>query len=174
MKNKKQKVLLNEDIARYYSQIILIDMSSKNVGLVDTKQALNSAEEEGLDLLFMSLNKDNQAICKMIDYGRYKYDKSQKNKKNNASASAKKTKEFRFTINISNHDLENKVKRINEFLAKGYPVRIVVKLRGREMGHKDLGFDIANKILDMISEHGKIQDSIESTGNQIFYRMLPK
>ena len=165
--------LINEELIRLYSQVSVIDSDSKNIGLVNTREAVEMAYEQSLDLMFISKNKEGEPICKMLDYGRYKYDKAQKEKKNHSASTAKKMKEFRFTINIGENDLKMKIQRINGFLEKGYSVRIVVKLRGRELGHKELGFALADKVKELTVDYGKIYDKIETTNNQIFYRLVP-
>lgn len=138
-------------------KIICIDSENKNLGLITTNEALKLAQDVGLDLVQISppnKEKNTAAICKILDYGKFKYEQSKKNKeiakKNRESII--KTKEINLYSNIGENDLKNKSKQVNEFIKEGYKVKINLKFRGREVTHSEIGLSILEKLFSLITE----------------------
>jgi len=128
--NEDQK--LNYDIC--HSQITLIDEEGSFKGVVDRNSAIRHAQEVGLDLVQFSGEEEQFPVCKIIDYGKFKYKQSKKEKKNCHNVIV--TKEVRIGHNISDHDLSIKHKMVNKFLSKKYKVRYVLKLKGCPAAHQ--------------------------------------
>jgi translation initiation factor IF-3 len=136
---------VNERIRAH--QVRLIDESGENVGVMPPQHALEIARERNLDLVEISPNA-NPPVCKLMDYGRYKYEQA---KKENEARKNQKTitlKEIRLSPRTDEHDVDVKTRKIQQFLADGDRVRVSVKFRGAEMRHPDIG----RKLLDGIAE----------------------
>jgi len=110
---------------------MVIDENGDNLGTMPTAAALELAQEQGLDLV--EINPTNRPpVCKIIDFGRYKYDLSKQEKEKKSKQKESDLKEIRLTFKIGDHDLEYKAKQVQEFLEKGHQVRVSMRLRGRE------------------------------------------
>lgn len=128
----------------------LIDPEGKQVGIVSQREALDRADEFGLDLVEISADA-KPPVCKIMDFGKYKYQKQMKERENKKKQHVVKIKEVRFRPRIGDHDLNMKVNHVREFLAEGYKVKITLMFRGREMAHQEVGVELINKILEMLS-----------------------
>lgn len=105
------------------------------------QDALKAAEEAGLDLVEISPNAD-PPVAKIVDWGKFQYQKMKERRKNRRSNKQSELKQMRFGLKIGQGDLDIKLRKVREFLAEGHKVRIQVFFRGREMAHKELGFDM--------------------------------
>ncbi|MBW6432009.1 translation initiation factor IF-3 [Patescibacteria group bacterium] len=145
-----KKLRVNEQIRA--PKVRLIDSDGSQVGVVSLSEALLKAGEAGLDLLEVSSNLDIP-VCKIIDYGKYKYDLDKKEQKSKKSRSINDVKGIRLSVKIGRHDFETKAKRAREFLDKGHKLSLQLRFRGREMAHRDLG----EKVLkDFVAELGEV------------------
>lgn len=143
--DRVRETRVNERIRAH--QVRLIDENGENVGVMPPQRALEIARERNLDLVEISPNA-NPPVCKLMDYGRYKYEQA---KKENEARKNQKTitlKDIRLSPRTDEHDVDVKTRKIQEFLAEGDRVRISVKFRGAEMRHPDIG----RKLLDGIAE----------------------
>jgi translation initiation factor IF-3 len=143
--DRVRETRVNERIRAH--QVRLIDETGENVGVMPPQRALDIARERNLDLVEISPNA-NPPVCKLMDYGRYKYEQA---KKENEARKNQKTitlKEIRLSPRTDEHDVDVKTRKIQEFLAEGDRVRVSVKFRGAEMRHPDIG----RKLLDGIAE----------------------
>lgn len=127
--------------------MFLIDENSKPVGEVDIRQALDMATQSGLDLVEIGPNA-NPPVCKILDYGKFKYEQEKKQQKNKVKSHAGEIKEIRFSVKTDEHDFNTKISRAKEFIEKGYKLRVTVKLIGRE----NIYFDRAIKQIERIAE----------------------
>jgi len=119
--------------------------------------ALQKASDAGVDLVEISPSAD-PPVAKIIDWGKYQYQKMKEQQKNRRSSKQSELKQMRFGLKIGSGDLEIKLRKIRSFLADGHKVRIQIFYRGREMAHKELGYDMINKIIaaleqDAVTEH---------------------
>ena len=115
------------------------------------RDALRAAEEAGLDLVEISPNA-NPPVAKVIDWGKYQYQKMKDQQRNRRSAKFGDLKQMRFGLKIGAGDLEVKLKKIRKFLEGGHKVRIQVVYKGREMAHKEIGYELINKIMGHLEE----------------------
>lgn len=146
--------------------IRLIDEEGKMLGLFQVPDAVKIAHEKGLDLIEISPDS-NPPTCKIMDFGKYKYQLKKK-----AAESKKKqvnivVKEIQFRPNTDQHDVDYKVNHIKEFLKEGNKCRIVVTFRGREMAHQDLGKALLNKIVAMLGTDCVIEQSALMEGKKL-------
>jgi len=129
----------------------LIDPDGKQVGIVSPREALTLAEEFGLDLVEISPDA-NPPVCKILDFGKFKYQQQMKERENKKKQHVIKLKEVRFRRRIGDHDLNMKVDHIRKFISDGYKVKITLMFRGRELAHKEVGEELIKKIVDTLSD----------------------
>lgn len=128
--------------------------------------ALKIAEEAGLDLVEISPNAD-PPVAKVIDWGKYQYQKMKEAQKNRRSSRASELKQMRFGLKIGSGDLEIKLRKIREFLSEGHKVRIQIFYRGREMAHKELGYDLINNILSLLENEAIKEHEPQMAGRNL-------
>jgi len=138
------------------------------VGIVPTRDALALANKRGLDLVEVSPNA-KPPVCRVMDFGKYKYEESvkQKKTKKQSHTRSRSTKEVKFHSNIGEHDYAFKVEHIREFLKKGHKVKISLQFRGRENAHRDLGFEVMNRVIKDCDEVSSISMAPRMMGNSI-------
>ena len=147
--NKNSRTKLNGEIR--YPEVRVIGSNGEQLGIMSSNEALTLAREQGVDLVEITANA-NPPVVKIIDWGKYQYQKMKEEAKNRKKAREKQSelKQMKFGLKISDNDLNIKVRKIVSFLEDGDRVKIMVIFRGREMAHKDLGQTILNKILATI------------------------
>ncbi len=131
----------------------LIDENGEQKGVMKTFDAIHMAEEAGLDLVEVSPNA-NPPVCKILDFGKYRYELEKKQRDAKKNQAVIKVKEIRMQPKIDKHDLETKSKFIAEFLTEGNKVKVSIRFRGRELAHPELGKDVLDRILEILSENG--------------------
>lgn len=145
----KNKPLMNEKIRS--KEVRLIGSDGENHGIVLTRTALQMAQDEDLDLVVISPNQ-NPPVAKILNYGKYKYELEKKAKEAKKKQHVVEVKEVKVRYKIDTHDYEVRVKNVKKFLAQGNKVKIVVMLRGREMQHSSLAFDLIQRFLDDLKD----------------------
>ena len=163
MKNAKEnnRILANHMIKAV--KVLCIDQEDKNIGVITLKEALDLANNSGLDLVQISPGKDNIPVCKVVSFDKYRYDKMKKDKiRDKASRQTTgKLKEIRFRPFIDTNDLKTKASKAKEFLDDGCNVKISVLMKGRECAHKDIVFEKLNNLISLINEF-KLEDNFEA------------
>ena len=153
--NSKDVPLINERIRA--KEVRLIDDEGNNIGVIATSKALKMAEDKDLDLVVVSPNQA-PPVAKIMNYGKYKYEMDKKAKEARKKQKVVDVKEVKVRYKIDTHDYEVRVKNIKKFLAQGDKVKLVVMLRGREVQHSNLAFDLANRFLTDLED---VQKTIE-------------
>lgn len=140
------------------SPIRLIGSENEQIGVIETQEALRMAQEQGLDLVEI-VPDSRPPVCKIMDYGKYKYDLSQKERRNRAKSKQSETKEIRLgrSVKIDPHDVSIRVGQARRFLLAGHKVQITQRFRGREMMHKELGIERLSQIVDDLSDIAKVE-----------------
>lgn len=131
----------------------LIDENGEQKGVMKTFDAIHLAEEAGLDLVEVSPNA-NPPVCKILDFGKYRYEMEKKQRDAKKNQTIVKVKEIRMQPKIDKHDLETKSKFISEFLTEGNKVKVSIRFRGRELAHPELGKEVLDRILAILTENG--------------------
>lgn len=152
---------------------MLIDASGEKKGVLPIDKAISIALGEGLDLVEIS-PKSNPPVCKIIDYGKYKY---QNQKKANEAKRKQKNidvKEIKFRPNIDTHDYQVKMRSVEKFLSEGDKVKITLRFRGREMVHQDRGVSLLEKVREEIDTIGKVELLPKMEGRQMVMVLAPK
>lgn len=140
---------LNEQIR--VREIRLIDQDGNQHGVVETSKALEMAQEVGLDLVEVA-PQASPPVCKIIDYGKYKFEQEKRNRESKKKQKLVKMKEIRMQPKIEKHDLEFKTKHVKEFLEEGNKVKVTIRFRGRELAHTELGKVVLEKIMAFLDE----------------------
>ncbi len=150
----------------------LIDGAGEMMGVVSLSEALARAQKEGLDLVEISPTSE-PPVCKIMDFGRHKY---QEKKKIHDARKRQKTvslKEIKLRPTISDHDLGIKVKSMNNFILEGDKVKVTLKFKGREITHQEIGFVVFEKIKAQLIEEAKIEYEPRMEGNQLMMIVIP-
>ena len=134
-------------------QVLVIDENGVQRGVMSVPEACRLADEAGMDLVEVSPNA-NPPVCKILDFGRYRYEMEKKLREAKKNQTVVKIKEIRMQPKIEKHDLETKSKAIAEFLQQGNKVKVSIRFRGRELAHPELGKVVLDKILDALTELG--------------------
>jgi translation initiation factor IF-3 len=133
---------------------------------MSTRRALDIATENGLDLVEVS-PKAAPPVCKIMDYGRFKYEKAKQEKIKRQNASHVTVKEIKFRPKTDVHDMNFKVKNIRKFLENGDKIRVVVVFRGREIVHPDLGFALLNRVIVSLGEDCVVEQKPQREGRAV-------
>jgi translation initiation factor IF-3 len=155
------------------AQVRLVDENGEQVGVVPTADALRRAESVGLDLMEVSPNAD-PPVCKILDYGRFRYEAQKK--KNEARKKQKiiEVKEIKMRPNIDTHDYEVKMRSIHRFIEEGDKVKVTMRFRGREMVHQDLGKQVLDRVRDEMEATAKVEQFPKLEGRQMTMVMAPR
>jgi len=142
------------------SPIRLIDENGRNVGVVETSQGLRMAREAGLDLIEIAPNV-RPPVCRIMDYGKYQYQKSKQEKEQRGKQKKVEVKGIRISMRTGQHDLETKIKQIEKFLNKDYKVKIEMILKGREKSLFNLAKEKLSQFIELIPLETKIEQEIK-------------
>ena len=149
----------------------MIDEDGTQLGIIETADALERAIESGLDLVEVAPN-ERPPVCRIMDYGKYKYEK--KKKANQSSSHATKTKEARLRPKTGDHDIQFKVKQAQKFLKHRDKVQISVIFRGREMAHIEEGRRVMEGVIEDLVEFGKVEQTPQQNGRRMTCLIVPK
>lgn len=170
IKPKDQGPRLNHRIR--VREVRLIGSDGAQLGIVETSKALELARREGLDLVEISPTA-NPPVCKILDFGKFKYEQKKKAQAAKKNQVVSLTKEVQFRPQTDEHDIDFKVKHIQRFLAEGHKVRVFVRFRGREASHSDLGHALLKRIIDLVGASGMVEQSPKMEGKIMAITMVP-
>ncbi|HOJ71620.1 MAG TPA: translation initiation factor IF-3 [Syntrophorhabdaceae bacterium] len=153
-------------------EVRLIDENGKQLGIVPTIDAIRMARERDLDLVEVS-PKATPPVCKIMDYGKYKYQLAKKAQEAKKKQTVIQIKEIKLGLKIEQHDLDFKIKHIREFLNEGNKVKVIVMFKGREILHVDMGEKLAQKIIDSIRDVGNLEQRQKFDGRNIVMVFAP-
>jgi translation initiation factor IF-3 len=162
---------INEDIS--VLRVRLVDERGGMVGVVGRNEALTMAAEAGLDLVEIAPGAD-PPVCKILDYGKYKYEEQKK--KNEARKKQKiiEVKEIKLRPSIDIHDYAVKMRSMNKFIEEGDKVKVTMRFRGRELAHQELGMDVLMRVRGDLDEIAKVEQMPRMEGRQMTMVMSPK
>ena len=144
----------------------MIGQEGKQLGILSRSEALQVAQEQGLDLVEISPDA-NPPVAKVIDWGKYNYQRTKQLQKNKRNAKTLEVKQMRFGLKISEHDLGVKMRKVADFLEAGHKVKLTIFYRGRELAHKDLGFKLAEKVINDLGESIVVDQTPQFAGKQL-------
>lgn len=148
-------------------------MDGGQIGIVPIRKALEIAYEKKLDLVKIAPNA-KPPVCRIMDYGKYKYELAKKEKEARKNQKVINIKEIRLTPSIEDHDLNVKAKRAIEFLQDGDKVKVSVRFRGRELGHTDIGKEVLLQFAQLTSEVGVVEKEPKLEGKSMAMYLAPK
>ena len=157
---------MNETIRA--SELRVIDPDGKQLGVLSRSEALAAAEQHGLDLVEISPDA-NPPVAKIVDWGKYNYQRTKQLQKNKRNAKNPEIKQMRFGLKISDHDMDVKLRKVTGFLEEGHKVKLVIIYRGRELAHKDLGFKLADKVVEKFGESIVVEQPPQFAGKQLSF-----
>jgi translation initiation factor IF-3 len=155
------------------ASIRLVDQNGNMIGVVSAAEGMRLAEQAGLDLVEISPGA-SPPVCKILDYGKYRYEIQKKQHEARRKQKVIQIKEIKLRPTIDKHDLDIKVRNVINFLEEGDKVRITLRFRGREMDHQDLGMKVLERVQESLKEHAKIEQSPRIEGKQISMTVGPK
>jgi len=167
----KEGPAINSDIAS--ASIRLIGAEGENVGVVTLVEARQMADDVGLDLVEISPDAD-PPVCKILDYGKFKYEAQKKKSEARKKQKTIDVKEIKLRPNIDAHDYDVKMRAMNKFLGEGDKVKVTMRFRGREMAHQDLGLKVLHRVRDDLEELTKIEQFPKMEGRQMVMVLAPK
>jgi len=153
-------------------EVRLIDENGEQLGIVPTVDALRMAREKELDLVEVS-GKSAPPVCKIMDYGKYKYQLAKKAQEAKKKQTVIQIKEMKIGLKIEEHDFQFKMKHLREFLEEGHKLKIIIMFRGREILHVDMGEKLAQKVVDSLKDVGELEQRSRFDGRNIVMIFAP-
>jgi len=151
----------------------LIDSNGDQLGIKSLREALQIAEEKNLDLVNVAPTA-KPPVCRIMDYGKFKYEQSKKEKEARKNQKIIELKEIRMTPNIEEHDFQTKLRNAVKFLGEGDKVKASVRFRGREITHQDLGLKVLNRLAQECAEIASIERAPKLEGRSMIVILAPK
>ncbi len=155
------------------NQLRLVDERGDMVGIVSRNEALDMAADAGLDLVEIAPNAD-PPVCKILDFGKYKYEEQKK--KNEAKKKQKviEVKEVKFRPSIDDHDYDVKMRSMQKFIGEGDKVKVTMRFRGRELAHQEIGMDVLMRVKGDLDAIAKVEQFPRMEGRQMTMVVSPK
>lgn len=154
------------------SQVRCISATGEQIGILSTSEALKLALNSGHDLVEISPNA-NPPVCRIMDFGKFRYEESQREKMARKHQTATTVKEMKFHANVEDHDYQTKMRHIREFLEKGNRVKASLFFRGRENEHRDLGYNVMNRLIKDCEDLGAPESAPKLFGNNLVMLLRP-
>ena len=167
----KQELLVNEQIR--IGEVQVISEDGEKLGVMKLDKALDIAGSKNLDLVLVSPNS-TPAVCKIMNYGKYKFEQAKKEKESRKNQMISETKEIRITPNIEKHDFEFKVKNARKFLESGNKVKITVRFRGRELNYVKAGEENLNQLAEALADIASVEKKPLLEGKNMFIILAKK
>ena len=166
-----KELSINEQIRA--KEVRVIDADGTQLGILATKKALDMAYDKGLDLVEIS-PASVPPVCRIMDYGKYRFDKEKKEKEQKKKQQTVELKEVQLSCRIDTHDFETKLNHALKFLSQGHKVKVSVKFKGREMAHTEIGLEVIKKFGEACTEIGVIEKQPALDGRQMLMFLAPK
>lgn len=167
----KQELLINEEIK--VKEVRLVGQDGSPLGITTSADALEQAYAKNLDLVLIA-PKAEPPVCKIMDYGKYKFELAKRDKEARKNQKVVSVKEIRVSPSIDNHDFETKVNHTKKFLSDGDKVKITVRFRGREVHHSALGLQLLERFQEAVSEVGAVDKPPKLEGKNMSMVVSPK
>ena len=167
----KQELQINEQIRD--KEIRVIDSDGTQLGIMPLRRAMEIAEQKNLDLVKIA-PQSNPPVCKIIDYGKFRFEQAKREKEARKNQRVVEIKEVRLSLNIDTHDFETKRNHALRFISEGNKVKVSIRFRGREMGHPELGLEIMRRFSDAMSEVANVEKPAKLEGRTMLMFLAPK
>ena len=169
-RSKKDDVIMNDNIRA--TELRVLGDDGEQFGIISRADALQIAEDKGLDLVLVSPDA-KPPVAKVMDYGKHKYEVEKKKKEAKKNQKKIEVKEVKFSCKIADNDIAYKVKHAREFLEKGKHVKLRVFLRGREMANPELGVEVLRRVWPMLEDVGNLEKDAHQEGRYINMYVTP-
>ena len=166
-----KELQINEQIRD--KELRVIDSDGTQLGIMPLRKAMEIAEEKNLDLVKIA-PQANPPVCKIIDYGKFRFEQAKREKEARKNQRVVEIKEVRLSLNIDTHDFETKRNHALRFISEGNKVKASIRFRGREMGHPELGLDIMKRFADAMSEVANVEKPAKLEGRTMLMFLAPK
>ena len=167
-----KETLINADIK--FKEVRVIDSDGAQLGVISIEKALNAAEAKDLDLVCVSTTSD-PPVCKILDYGKYKFEQMKREKEAKKNQKVIEIKEIRIIgLGIDDHDLDTKCNHANRFLKEGNKVKVAIRFRGRELGHPELGIELMERFAKYCEEYCTVEKAAKMEGRNMLMFLAPK
>ncbi len=166
-----KELQINEDI--HDKEIRVITAEGEQLGILSAKEALKIAEERNLDLVKISPNAQ-PPVCKIMDYGKYRFEQTKKEKEKKKNQHIVEIKEIRLSLNIDTHDFDTKVNHAKKFISAGNKVKVSIRFKGREMAHVQNGLVPMEKFAEALEEIAIVEKPAKVEGRQMLMFLAPK
>ncbi len=153
-------------------EVRCIDADGTQIGVITTREAQSIANKRGLDLVEVSPTA-KPPVCRIMDHGKYKYEQKRQQRKSSGKQTRVKLKEVKFHINVEQHDYDTKLRHAIKFFEKGHRVKFSLFFRGRERAHKDLGFELMNRVVADLEKYGQVDQAPRIMGRSVIMQMSP-
>ena len=151
----------------------VVDADSSQLGIMSSKDAFKMAMEKNLDLVKIAPMAD-PPVCRIMDYGKYRFEQSKREKEARKNQHVIDIKEVRLSLGIDTHDFDTKVNHAKRFLTAGNKVKASIRFRGREMGHPQIGLEIMKKFAEALAEYGVVEKQPKLEGRNMFMFLASK
>ena len=151
----------------------MISEDGRQLGIMSIQEALETAHENGLDLVEVASNAD-PPVCRVMDYGKFKYQASKKSQEGRKKGKVFQVKEIKFRPHTDEHDLTYKIRNLKKFLDKKNRVKLTVMFRGRELAYKEMGLELLNRITSEVAEMGVVDQAPRQEGRNLTMVIVPK
>ena len=152
-------------------EVRLVDVDGSQIGIVETRKAMTMAREKGLDLVEVA-SESRPPVCRIMDYGKFKYEQGKKEKGSKRSGSAR-VKEIKFHANVGEHDYATKVRRAHQFLGEGHRVKCSLYFRGRENDHREFGFEVMERVIKDCEDVAAAEAPPKMMGRNLIMMLAP-
>lgn len=166
-----KELLVNEEIR--VPEVRVISDDGVQLGIMSSAQALEKAASQDLDLIMIA-PKATPPVCKIMDYGKYRFEQAKREKEAKKNQRIVEIKEIRLSLNIDTHDFETKLNHAKKFIAGGDKVKVSIRFRGRELGHPEMGTEIMNSFSEAMSEVAVVERAAKFEGRNMFMFLAPK
>ena len=167
----KQELSINEEIAA--KEVKVIDENGEQLGILPIAEALKIAEDRDLDLVEVAPGV-SPVVCKIMNYGKYKYEQARKEKESKKKQKVVEVKEIRLSSTIDTHDFEFKAKNARKFLEDGNKVKATIKFKGREVNNTTFGVNVLNKFAEALEDVGSVDKAPKLEGRSMMLMINPK
>ena len=167
----KKEIQINEEIRD--KELRIIGSDGQQLGIMSAKDALNLAEQKNLDLVKIA-PQSNPPVCKIMDYGKYRFEQAKREKEARKNQKIVDIKEVRLSLNIDTHDFNTKLNNALKFIKHGDKVKVSIRFRGREMGHPEIGLDTMKRFADACGDAVVIEKPAKLEGRNMIMFLAPK
>ena len=168
---KDNNIQINEEIRD--AELRVISSDGQQLGIMSAKQALEIAEQKNLDLVKIA-PQSKPPVCKIMDYGKYRFEQSKREKEARKNQHIVDIKEVRLSLNIDTHDFNTKLNNALKFIKHGDKVKVSIRFRGREMGHPEIGLETMKRFAEACSEVAVVEKPAKLDGRQMLMFLAPK